>query len=58
MFAADEGHGAVVRLLLEAGADPNLVSLDGQVGWAKIVWMLSALKVQCVNFSHDHSALT
>ena len=39
MFAADEGHGAVVRLLLEAGADPNLVSLDGQVGQAKIVWM-------------------
>ena len=29
MFAADGGHGAVVRTLLEDGADPDLISVDG-----------------------------
>ena len=29
MYCADNGHGQAVRLLLEAGANPNLVSGQG-----------------------------
>ena len=29
MYSADNGHGQVVRLLLEAGANPDLVSSHG-----------------------------
>ena len=29
MYAVDGGHGAVVRTLLELGADPDIISEDG-----------------------------
>merc|ERR1719354_974955 len=30
-FAVDRNHGHVARTLLEAGADPNVITLDGQM---------------------------
>ena len=30
MFGADSRHGHVVRFLLEAGADPDSISFNGQ----------------------------
>merc|ERR1719219_636513 len=30
MFSVDSGHGDVARLLLDSGADPNLVNKNGQ----------------------------
>ena len=37
MFSVDMGMGEVVRLLLDKGADPMIVSLDGQRA-ADIAW--------------------